>query len=232
MTELTLQVAERAGGTREHPFSVERLVNAGYTGRDEAAVRDHIAELEAEGVPAPDRFPTLYAKPSHLLTTADRIEVAGDRTSGEAEFALLVADDEVFVAAGSDHTDRAVERDSIPLAKQVCPNVVGTDAWRLDDVIDHWDALVLRSWTERDGDRVRYQDASVDRIKPPGDLLEFVEERTTGPQAGTALFSGSVATLTEELVCGDRFEVEIYDPELDRRLTCSYDVSVIDWLAS
>lgn len=232
MTDLTLRVAGRDGGTAERVVPVERLVNAGYTGRDEAAVRDHIAELAAEGVPAPDRFPTLYAKPSHLLTTDDRIEVAGDRTSGEAEFALFVTDEGVFVAAGSDHTDRAVERESVPLSKQVCQNVVGTDAWRLDEVSDHWDALELRSWTERGGERLRYQDASVDRIKPPAELLALVEERTTGPQAGTAVFSGSVATLTEELVCGDRFEVELNDPELDRRLTCAYDVSVIDWLVS
>lgn len=232
MTELTLQVAHRAGGTVEQPFPVERLINAGYTGRDEAAVQEHIEELAAEGVPAPDRFPTLYAKPSHLLTTADRIEVAGHRTSGEAEFALFVTNDAVYVAVGSDHTDREVERSSIPLSKLVCPNVVGTGAWRLDDIVDHWDTLELRSWTERDGERLSYQDASVDRIKPPGELLAFVEERTTGPQAGTAVFSGSVATLTGDLVCGDRFEVELYDPELDRRLTWGYDVSVIDWLAS
>lgn len=232
MTALTLQVADPSGGTVEQPVRVDRLVNAGYTGRDEAAVQAHIEELEAEGVPAPDQFPTLYAKPSHLLTTAEQIEVAGDRTSGEAEFALFVADDDVFVAAGSDHTDRDLERDSIPLSKLVCPNVVSADAWRLDDVVDHWDALELRSWTERDGERIRYQDASVDRIKRPEDLLGFVDERTTGPQTGAAVFSGSVATLTDELVCGDRFQVELYDPELDRRLDCTYDVSVIDWLAS
>lgn len=232
MTALTLQVADSAGGTVEQPFDVQRLVNAGYTGRDEAAVREHIEELKAEGVPAPDRFPTLYAKPSHLVTTAGEIEVAGERTSGEAEFALFVTDDAVYVAVGSDHTDREVERDSVPVSKLVCPNVVGTGAWRLDEVIDHWDALELRSWTERDGERLPYQDASVDRIKPPEELLAFVEERTTGPPTGTALFSGSVATLTDDLVCGDRFEVELYDPELDRRLTCGYDVSVIDWLAT
>lgn len=232
MSALTLRVADPAGGTVEQPVTIDRLINAGYTGRDEAAVREHIEELEAEGVPAPDRFPTLYAKPAHLLTTDDHIEVAGDRTSGEAEFALFVADDGVFVAAGSDHTDRAVERDSVPLSKLVCPNVVGTEAWRLDDVVDHWDALELRSWTDRDGERIRYQDASVDRIKPPAGLLALVEERTTGPQAGTTIFSGSVPTLTGDLVCGDRFEVELYDPELDRRLTCAYDVSVIDWLAT
>lgn len=230
MNDLTLQLATADEGSIDRCVPVDRLVNCGYTGRDEAAVRAHIEELEAEGVAAPEQFPTLYAKPSPLLTTSDSIEVAGARTSGEAEFALFVADDAILVAAGSDHTDREVERESVPLSKLVCPNVVGSSVWRLDDVMDHWDALELRSWTRRDGERIRYQDASVDQIKPPNDLLTFVEQRTSGQQTGTALFSGSVATVTDELVCGDRFEVELYDPELDRRLTCDYEISVIDWV--
>lgn len=232
MSELTVRVNPADGTPTDRIVSVDRLVNCGYTGRDETAVRSHIEELEAEGIPAPDRFPTVYAKPAHLLTTSAGIEVAGERTSGEAEFAIVVADDETLIAAGSDHTDRELERESIPLSKLVCPNVMGTEAWRLDDVIDHWDALELRSWTERDGERVRYQDASVDQIKPPTELVELVDGRTTGELADMAVFSGSVATRTDELVCGDRFEVELYDPELDRRLTCEYDVSVIDWLRS
>lgn len=232
MTEVTLRVSPVDGAGAVRSVAVERIVNCGYTGRDEAAVREHIEELEAEGVPAPETVPTLYVKPSHLLTTDGEIEVAGEETSGEAEFALFVTDDGVYVAPGSDHTDRAVERDSVPLSKLVCPNVVGSEAWRLDEVADHWDALELRSWTERDGERIRYQEASVDRIKPPHELLELVEDRTAGDLVGTAVFSGSVATVTEELVCGERFEVELRDPELDRRLTCGYDVSVIDWLES
>lgn len=230
MSELTVRVIPADGTPADRIVSVNRLVNCGYTGRNETAVQSHIEELEAEGIPAPDRFPTVYAKPSHLLTTDGGIEVAGARTSGEAEFAIIDAGDETLVAAGSDHTDRELERESVPLSKLVCPNVLGAEAWRLDDVIDHWDALELRSWTERDGERIRYQDASVDQIKPPAELLELVDERTIGGRLGTVAFSGSVPTRTDELVCGDRFEVELYDPELDRRLTCEYDVAVIDWL--
>ena len=230
MTELSFQYRAADDGDDDVAVDVDRIVNCGYTGRDEAAVQEHIEELEEEGVPAPDDFPTYYAKPAHLLTAGDHIEVLGDRTSGEAEFALLVTEEETYVAAGSDHTDREIERDSIPVSKLVCPNVVSPDVWRLDEVVDHWDAIELRSWTERDGERIRYQDASVDRIKPPGELLDLVEERLRAPLAGTAVFSGSVATLTDELICGDRFEVELYDPELDRSLTAAYDVDVIDWL--
>jgi hypothetical protein len=58
----------------------------------------------------------------------------------------VLAGGEVFVGVGSDHTDRALERLSIPAAKQACPKVAGTAVWRLDEVEDHWDRLELRAW--------------------------------------------------------------------------------------
>ena len=49
----------RAGGKASPvAFEVRRLINAGYTGRDQAAVRHHIEELRAHGVPAPAGTPT------------------------------------------------------------------------------------------------------------------------------------------------------------------------------
>src|SRR5574341_1413948 len=109
-----MNFALHAGG-RSAPVSLDirRLINAGYTGRDQAAVRHHIEELKAHGVPAPERTPVLFPKPAALLAQGPTIEVLGGRTSGEAEFVLLVAGGWVLVAAGSDHTDRELEKVSI-----------------------------------------------------------------------------------------------------------------------
>jgi hypothetical protein len=211
-------------------LTVERIVNCGFTGRDEAAVQAHIRELEEEGVPAPDDFPTFYPKPHHLLTTDGQIKVAGERTSGEAEFVLLQVDGTTHVGVGSDHTDRELERADVLTAKLVCQNVMGESLWLLDDVLDHWDELVLRSWVVDDGERVPYQEATLDAIRRPGDLLSLVDDRLRAPLDGTAIFSGSVATMTEELRPGERFEVELHDPERDRSLDCTYHVDVVDWL--
>ncbi len=82
----------------------------------------------------PDRTPVLYQKFAHLLTTAGEIEVPGPDTSGEAEFVLLVERDRVPVAAGSDHTDRALEKQTIEKSKLVGPGVLSPDAWDLADV--------------------------------------------------------------------------------------------------
>jgi 2-keto-4-pentenoate hydratase/2-oxohepta-3-ene-1,7-dioic acid hydratase in catechol pathway len=219
---------DEAGRTVQ--LTYERLLNAGYTGRDEAAVRAHVEELEEEGVPAPETVPALYPKPGHLLTSDDAIEVLSAETSGEAEFALFVGEDATYVGVGSDHTDRELERDSVPLSKAVCPNVVSDRVWRLDDCRDHWDEIELRSWTSVDGERRRYQEDTLASIKPPEALVAEADERMTVPVSGTVLFSGSVATL-EGILHGDRFEAELHDPVLERTLRCAYDVSVVDWLA-
>lgn len=228
--ELSVTVAERESNITT-TLPIHRLLNCGYTGRDERAVKAHIDELAEEGIPAPDDFPTFYPKPTHLLSTQDHIEVLGDRTSGEAEFMLLPTDDGILVSVGSDHTNRELETEDVGLSKAVCPNVISDQFWRFSDIADHWDALELRSWVTDGEERMQYQAASVDQIKHPENLLELVESRLAAPLEHTAIFSGSVATETDELVCGTRFETELYDPQLDRRLQCSYDVTVIDWLS-
>jgi hypothetical protein len=230
MSELSLTVVEADGTEERRDVSIDRLVNCGYTGRSEADVRQHIEELEAEGVPAPETFPTAYPKPSQLLATGRDIEVVTDRTSGEAEFVLLPQGKETYVGVGSDHTDRELEETDVLRSKAVCPNVVGDTVWRLDDVADHWDDLVLRSWIGTGTDRSRYQHATLAEIRPPEELLSFVDDRSHAPLADTAVFSGSVPVESGELVYADTFAVELFDPVLDRSLSVEYGVEELDWL--
>jgi hypothetical protein len=220
--------ADAAPTTRD--VTVNRIVNCGYTGRDQASVRAHVDELAAEGVDPPDTIPALFPKPNHLLATGPSIEVTGARTSGEAEFVLIDTDGTTLVGVGSDHTDRELERDDVLVSKTVCPNVVGKDFWRLADVDAHWDELRLRGQVVREGKRIEYQDGTLEEILPPADLQDFVTSHTEGDLEATALFSGSLPTVTDELIPGERFEAELYDPVLDRRLRCAYDVAVIDWV--
>jgi hypothetical protein len=82
-----------------------QLVIAGWTGRDEAALRKHIRELEELGVKPPKTTPIFYRVAANLLTTASEIQVSGADTSGEVEFVLLAKRDGLWVTVGSDHTD-------------------------------------------------------------------------------------------------------------------------------
>jgi hypothetical protein len=109
MKTLNLTVRGR-DGSYGLAFSVRRMVNAGYVGRDQEAVRKHIKELKREGIPSPDEVPALFPVASYLITMGGVLEVVEDATSGEAEFVLLVQEGQTYVGAGSDHTDRRLEK--------------------------------------------------------------------------------------------------------------------------
>ena len=66
-------------------FDCEHLILAGWSGREEAAVRAHMAELAEHGVPPPSTFPLFYRVSASLVSQTDRLEVLGkDYAAGRA----------------------------------------------------------------------------------------------------------------------------------------------------
>ncbi|MEP6494424.1 MAG: DUF2848 domain-containing protein [bacterium] len=202
--------------------AIRQLALAGWAGRNSAVVEAHILELAALGVPRPSRAPIFYRVSSSLLTTADVIEVVGPDTSGEVEFVLAMLDDGLWVGLGSDQTDRSIERTSVAHSKQLCAKVVAPMLWRYDDLADHWDRLRLRSWTHRRGTRERYQDDTVAAILPPERLIAMYDG-SGALDAGTALFSGTVAALAA-VGAAEEFEMELEDPVLERTIHHRYRI--------
>ena len=230
MKVLNLTLKEK-GGTRPLSFSVRRVVNAGFVGRDQEAVRRHIEELKKEGVPAPEEVPTLYPVASYLITIGGVLEVVDESTSGEAEFVLLLADGKTYVAAGSDHTDRNLEASSIIKAKQICPNVLSSVVWPYDEVKEVWDELVLRSWVEKGGQRILYQETKLASIMSAEDILSFVRSKLKdGDLEGMVIYSGTVPVLGGEVIYGEGFEVELHNPRANDSLWCKYKVTLLDYL--
>lgn len=219
------------GGTELVNFSVRRMVNAGYVGRDQEAVRRHIEELRKEGVPVPEEVPTLYPVSSYLITTDEVLEVVDESTSGEAEFVLLLADGKVYVGVGSDHTDRNLEASSIIKAKQICPNVLSSVLWPYEEVKAVWDELVLRSWVEKGGQRILYQETKLASIMRAEDILSFVRSKLKdGDLEGIVIYSGTVPALGGEIIYGEGFEVELHNPRANDSLWCKYKVTLLDYL--
>lgn len=205
--------------------AVNRVINAGYSGRDEDAVQAHIDELVADGIPAPETVPAMYElSPNVLRVDPESVRVVGPHTSGEAEFGLVVTGDETYVVAASDQTDRDLEREDIQKAKQIAPNVLSRDAWQLSDLRDRWDDIELTGWNTVDGDRRRYQRATFGAIREPAELLAIAEERYGGPMDGTVLLSGTVATVDGEVTPGSQFSVSLRDPETERELSVGYGI--------
>lgn len=207
-------------------FIAKKIINAGYTGRNQDEVRKHIEELKALGVPAPEKTPTYYPKPVSLLTTSDFLEVVDTDNTGEAEYVLLVGEnEEVYVAAGSDHTDRKLEEVSVLKAKQMYPNFISRAVWRLEDVEDHWDDIVIRARVN--GCEI-YQEAKLVAMMGPRELLERIRPLVSGQLAGTVIYSGTVATIGE-IAFRNRFEVELVDEVRGQKLYCGYSLRLIDW---
>jgi hypothetical protein len=219
-------------GEEDIRFKMRRMVNAGYTGRDQEKVRNHIEELKKEGVPAPESTPTAYGMITQLLYFEDEIEVVSERTSGEAEYILLCSGEEVYVGVGSDHTDRELESVSIIKSKQVCPNIMSDRLWRLKEIRGDWDEIILRGWTKNEeGKRVLYQEAPLSAMMTPEDLVDFVKNKSIDKSLdGTMIFSGTIPILTGKFVYGPYFEAELYNPRTGKRLNCHYQVQVLDYL--
>ena len=194
-----------------------RLVIAGWTGRDEQALRKHIRELEEIGVKPPKTTPIFYRVAASLLVFSGEIQVSGPDTSGEVEFVLLSRPDGLWVTVGSDHTDRKAETISVSLSKQLCAKPVASGAWRYDEVKSHWEHLVLRSWA--DGEL--YQEGPVTAMRSPEDLMARYPLKS-----GTAMFCGTLAA-KGGIHPAQRFSMELEDPVLKRELRHEYRIEVL-----
>jgi len=195
----------------------EQLIIAGWTGRDEAALRKHIRELEELGVKPPKTTPIFYRVSADLLTQASAIQVSGPDTSGEVEFVLLAKPDGLWVTVGSDHTDRKAETIGVSLSKQLCAKPSAKDAWRYDEVKDHWERLILRSWA--DGEL--YQEGPVTAMRAPEDLLSRYPLRP-----GWVMFCGTLAA-KGGIRPSNVFRMELEDPVRKRKLAHEYRITVL-----
>jgi hypothetical protein len=210
----------RRTGTQHIRFPVQRLVIAGWAGRDEASVRHHIQELEALGVPAPTQTPLFYLISKDNLTSGDTIEVVGPDTSGEVECVLFVAEDELYVAVGSDHTDRKLEGVSVSQSKQICAKPVSVDAWPMSELDDHWDKLRLESRIGADLE-VAYQSGKVSGLRSPQELLAIFRDRGGEVIPGMVMFCGTLPVIGG-IQYAPSMQVSLNDPVLGRDLRHSY----------
>ena len=191
---LTLQTKT---GREPINFAVKRMINAGFTGRDQAAAQHHLDELAAEGIPVPDEIPVLYPVIRQtLLIDPGQIEVYSGKTCAEVEFVMLVSGEKTYIGLGSDHTDRKLEETDIPRAKQICPNLVSATVWPLEDLTDHWDQISMKL-TQTDGGReVLYQEGPLQLMMTPKAIMDLVSSKVPGGLDGNAIFSGTIGNLT------------------------------------
>jgi hypothetical protein len=199
-------------------YQITELIIAGWTGRDEAALRKHIKELEEIGVKPPKTTPIFYRVAASLFTHATEIQVSGPDTSGEVEFVLIETSDDLRVTVGSDHTDRKAETIGVSLSKQLCAKPVSTESWRYDEVKPHWERLILRAWA----DGALYQEGPVTAMRSPEDLMGRYPLKP-----GHAMFCGTLAA-KGGIRPSNHFTTELEDPVLKRTLKHEYSIRCLE----
>ena len=206
-------------GSNPTAVAIDQLIIAGWTGRDPGAVEEHIRELQALGIKPPASTPIFYRASVSRVTTDAVIEAVGESSGGEAEFVLLRHAGRLWVGAGSDHTDREVEKYGVTVSKQLCEKPIAPVLWPYDEVADHWDQLLLRSHVVESGKSVLYQEGSVSALLHPLDLME----RYGALADGTLLFGGTLPA-HGGVRATPEFAFELEDPVRRRKIAHAYRV--------
>ncbi|WP_404297234.1 DUF2848 domain-containing protein [Halomonas sp.] len=223
----TFHLADR-GETLE--VETRELIIAGWAGREQGAIDEHIEELREIGVTPPSSTPLFYRVSADQLTTADTVQVLGEASSGEVEVVLTGSPRGTLVGIGSDHTDREAEAWSVAHSKQVCAKPVGRQVWPLEEVIDHWDTLTMTAWATIDGSEVLYQQGGVTGLLHPADLLQRfgLEEPCLAP--GQVMLCGTLPVIGG-VRAAEAFRMRLEDPVLGRTLAHAYRVQTLPVIA-
>ncbi|MEB7448245.1 DUF2848 domain-containing protein [Arthrobacter koreensis] len=220
MTTLTFELPD---GT-EVAVDVQHLLNAGYAGREQDEVQAHIQELAELGVPGPSVTPALYPVSPYLAQQVDEVSVQHGKTSGEAEWALVISDAGTLLTVACDHTDRELEVHGVAWSKNASPDVLGRRAWRLDDVRGHLDDITLKAWVGAgEVPDTLIQDSSLAALLTPDYWLDILAERGLD-KPGTVLISGTVAMLHGVDQFSRSWKVEMSDPVTGETLSLGYGV--------
>lgn len=216
MNTLTLEAI--GGGTR-HAVPIARLLVAGFTGRDTNAVKAHVAELAAEGIPVPKTTPALYRLDPSLVRQTSEIVVEHANTSGEVEPVIVVTGDGWLLTVGSDHTDRELERRNIAASKAACPKLVGPRCIPLA-AIDDWDGIEIAS---RIDDDVVYQHGNLGGLLPLDAIVNWLEEKGVTLMEGDVVFLGTVPA-RGGIRPSQSFSASLRVPGVRGQLTLAYNV--------
>ncbi|ASU39695.1 hypothetical protein hmeg3_16330 [Herbaspirillum sp. meg3] len=205
---------------------IHTLIIAGWAGRDMAAIEHHIEELAALGIQRPSAVPLYYRVSSNQLTQSSAVQVLGGESSGEVETFVFNAGGELYVSIASDHTDRKLEAHSVAFSKQACVKPVASAAWKLADVADYWDELVIRSWIKEDGKEVLYQEGTLASLRTPQDLIaRFTDGKQILPE-GCGMTCGTVGAIGG-IRPATSFTMELFDPRRQRALRHSYEAEIL-----
>lgn len=205
--------------------AVTYVLNGGFSGRTQDKVKAHIAELAHLGVVAPETAPIMVPISPYLAQQTNKVWVSHGKTSGEVEWGLVVADDgELLLTLACDHTDRALEVHGIGWSKNASPDVLSKSAWKLSEVQDHIDQIVLKAWVRQGDEEVEIQSATLEELLPPSYWVDVLKQRGL-LVPGVVLISGTVNMHEGVNQFSRAWRAEMIDPVLQRSMSLAYEVA-------
>ncbi len=132
----------------------------------------------------------------------------------------------LYVGVGSDHTDRQLETHGVTLSKQVCDKPIADVVWPFEEVADHWGRPDLAQAMRRSRGRACFtRKGTLAGLLPPAEIIRGHAPDGTLPN-GTVVFGGTVAAIGG-IRPATRFEGELEDPILGRRISFGYDLKTL-----
>lgn len=223
-TEHHSQTVTLKHNEKQKDFTVEQVICIGYSGRNQEKVQEHIDELADMGIPRPPQVPTLFPMRLTSVITNGKMQVIGEQTSGEAELVFIFGDseEEVFVTVGSDHTDRELETVHIGKSKQVCEKPVAETVWKVEEVEEHWDEMILKTDIQVNGEWSLYQEEKVSAILPFEKIKNALKDRNI--QLIRSIFYAGTVPLKDGFKFGEAYKMSLIDPVKEREIELHYSV--------
>lgn len=224
---LTLNVQSRGASDENIDVAPTQLILGGFSARSADQRNRHIEELRQLGIEPPEEVPAFWRVARHLLTTETVIEVQGEYTSGEAEYALIAHGGRTHVTVASDQTDRELERTSIPRSKQLCPKVLSATAVPLEELRSRWDEIELTSDVSADGaEWLPYQRSRLAELLDPDSLIR-ASGHANGLPDGSILLSGTVPLVDGVTRYLPHFRASLMIPDDGPVLELAYRVDIL-----
>ena len=98
--------------------------------------------------------------------------------------------------------------------------------WALDEIADHWDELVMRSFIVNQADRELYQQGPLSLIRRPAELIRLFTGVADELPDGTVMYCGTVS-VHGAIRPASELMVEIEDPVLRRSIRHTYRVHTL-----
>ena len=205
----------------------DKLAALGFTLDNKDLLRAHIEELKEIGSTSIE--PTVYWLDPTRLSSSNELFVVGNETSGEVEYFVGYDETgEIYITVGSDHTDRKLEKISIPKSKQICNKIISNIFWRFSDIVDHFEDLELVSYILKSGKMVLYQKGKVSDILDLRKLENIVKnDQFYKKGEKVCFFIGTIPILNGKIEYSEKWHLIFYDPILRRKIEHSYRVIII-----